>query len=306
MADLNPDVCVVQLNPRLEGANIRTWIGFKHLMYLAEDAVLAWFRRLGYGPQRLFHECGVSIDFTGASVMLPNLLEIDDGVVAESRPIDHRRFSVRMRVQNGNGGQIVLAGKIGARLVREPGTDARASLPDVLVPFLASDDEDAGGQDLPRGGDDAAAVLSRAHGNAFYWPWRARYFHCQYSERLQHSAYVRALEEVVDRFLVDRGLGIQRMLAERALIPVVSRVRVQVLASARMDDTMHTTFAVNEVLKEKAFDGQMDCYVERGDTLVHVATARILHGYAVSAGASAGQLAVLDDEIVASLEGRPS
>ena len=31
---------VVHAYPAYEGANIRTWIGFKHFMYLVEQAVL--------------------------------------------------------------------------------------------------------------------------------------------------------------------------------------------------------------------------------------------------------------------------
>ena len=48
--------------PRYEGANIRTWIGFKHFMYLVEEAVLHWFRERGLGPQRLYHEYGLGLE----------------------------------------------------------------------------------------------------------------------------------------------------------------------------------------------------------------------------------------------------
>ena len=33
--------------PSYEGANIRTWVGFKHFMYLVEESVLAWLRGSG-------------------------------------------------------------------------------------------------------------------------------------------------------------------------------------------------------------------------------------------------------------------
>ena len=36
-----------QLRPRYEGSNICTWIGFKHVNYLVEEAVLEHFRQLG-------------------------------------------------------------------------------------------------------------------------------------------------------------------------------------------------------------------------------------------------------------------
>jgi acyl-CoA thioesterase FadM len=285
-----PDVCRVDLNPRMEGANIRTWIGFKHLMYLAEDAVLAWFRRVEYGPSRLYHRCGAALGVASASVLLPNLVDVDDDLVAECRPGDGHEFAVKLRLARAPD-RIVLSGKLAVRIVRDPAIDPVEPIPGVLDPFVGRDPAP----------DAAAADLASVQGRAFYWPWRARYFHCEYSHRLQHSAYIRALEEVVDRFLADRGLAIPRMLAERSLIPVVSRVRVTALADAFLDETIHTTFKVLEVLKEKAFDGQMDCYAERGDRLVHVATARILHGYAISAGDGAGQLAHLDAGLVSAL-----
>ena len=54
------------------------------------------------------------------------------------------------------------------------------------------------------------------------------------------------------------------------------------------------------------FDGRMDCYVQRGDELVAVATAQILHGYAIAAGPGAGGLAELDDGVVSALLGSGS
>jgi hypothetical protein len=51
------------------------------------------------------------------------------------------------------------------------------------------------------------------------------------------------------------------------------------------------------------FDARMDCYVRRGDDLVPVATAKILHGYAIAAGEGAGGMATLDDDVVRALTG---
>jgi len=149
--------------------------------------------------------------------------------------------------------------------------------------------------------DDVGSLLIPPGSRAFLWSWRARYFHCHFSDRVQHSSYIQALEEVVDRFLADRGISVGRMLAERGWIPIVSRARIQLVADAHMEETIHTTFVVEEVLKRTAYDARMDCYVQRGDTIVHTATARILHGYASSRGRDAGQLVVLDDSTLAAL-----
>ena len=118
---------------------------------------------------------------------------------------------------------------------------------------------------------------------AFVHRWRAPYFYCHFSDRVQHSGFVRCLEEVVDRFLADRGISVGRMLRERSWIPVVSRARVRLLTPAHMEETVHTVFTVTDVLRGTMFDGRMDCFVERNGAFWPVATATILHGYAIAA-----------------------
>ena len=283
--------------PRYEGANIRTWIGFKHFVYLVEEAVLHWFRERGLGARRLYHDFGLGLELVDVSVQLPAYLEVDDeatAFVTEGRP---GRFSVRLSVERDGTAVPVLSGKVTVALVQEetsaePVPDELAQL---VVPGSAAA-RTAEPRDLELAPGGVEATLQ-----PFLWSWRARYFHCHFSDRVQHSAYVRALEEVVDRFLADRGLSIPRLLGERGWIPVVSRARVQILADAHMDEVVHTTFVVEDVLRGLAYDARMDCYVERDGRLVHTATAKILHGYAGSAGEEAGRVVELDDETVAAL-----
>lgn len=277
-------IVTTTLRPRFAGMNIRTWIGFRQLMALAEEAVLSWLREHGLGARELYHARGVALEMIDSSVQLPALVEIDDEVIAEVTETRPGRFSVRLR----NGERTLLHGKIEVALVQE--RDA-VDVPDEWRSFVVR---------------DVAALATNVDPidpprDAFTWAWPARYFHCNYSDRVQHGSYVAALEEVVDRFLAHRGLGIKRMLRERAWIPVVSRARVRSLAAAHMDEVIHTTFAVDDVMKMTAFSGRMDCHVERGGARVHVATARILHGYAISEGIDAGKLATLDEETVAAL-----
>ena len=288
--------------PRYEGANIRTWIGFKHYMYLVEEGVLEWFRERDLGPQRLFHEHGVGLEIVDCSVQLPALLEIDDAVEARLDAIAPGRFDVRLRIHRPQGPVLGLRGKVTVALVPERGA-AAGELPGELAELLREHVAAPGVEPADRALDGAspAQVLSAASPPGFCWPWRARYFHCHVSDRVQHSAYVRALEEVVDRFLQERGMSIRTLLEERGWIPVVSRARVQLVAAAHMEELVHTTFRVHEILKDRAFDATMDCYVQRADRLVHVATARILHGYAASRGENAGTLVVLDERTQAQL-----
>lgn len=272
---------VTHLRPRYESANIRTWIGFKQFMQLAQEAVLGWFRERGLGPQRLFHEYGAGLRVLDSSVLLPATLEVDDEVTAEVTRTGGTTFAVRLRTC-GEGAARVLRGRLTVALVPEAAAERRdAELPGELRALLTS---------------PVAAEEIAGRPGEFSWDWTARYFHCHYSDVVQHSTYVAALEEVVDRYLAEVGLSVPRLLAERGWIPVVSRARVAVYGEARMDDVVRTTFAVDDIVGGRAFDGRMTCHVVEGDRTRLVAAGTILHGYAVTRGESVGQLAELDEE----------
>jgi acyl-CoA thioesterase FadM len=295
------------LRPRFEGANIRTWIGFKHLMYLVEEAVLHWFRERGYGPQRLYREFGVGWEIVDCSAQFLSLLEIDDEVTAEATLVQPGYFSVGLRTRRDRECSTLLKAKVRVALVQETSSAEREALPESLTAMLVRDvaaaSNGAERRDLSlKPGQDPESTLTEQNRQLFLWPWRARYVHCHYSDRVQHSAYVRALEEVVDRYLADRGISVGRMLKEYRWIPVVSRARVQALADVHMEETVHTTFAVEEIMKGLTYSARMECYVQRGGTMVHTATATILHGYAASTGPDAGRLQAMDQQTQAALQ----
>ncbi|GAA2191797.1 acyl-CoA thioesterase [Micromonospora lupini] len=310
--------------PGFEGANIRTWIGFKHFAYLVEQGVLEWFRERGHGPGRLYHEHGVGLSIRDCSLLLPAVLDVDDTATVVATPAANGRFAVRMGVRRdadvtatvlatpaANGRFAVRMGvrrdadvtvcraRVRVALVREADVPQGAPLPAELAGLA---EEPAVGEPGAPAGADPADTL-RAAGAGFVWPWRVPYFYCQYSQRMQHSGYVRLLEEVVDRYLADRGVSVGRMLRERGWIPVVSRARIEVLGDAHLDEPMWVSFTVTDVLKDVTYDARMDCHVVRDGRLVRVATASILHGYAVSRGPEAGRLATLDEDTVAALTG---
>ncbi|GAB3935173.1 hypothetical protein GCM10027614_09470 [Micromonospora vulcania] len=193
----------------------------------------------------------------------------------------------------------VCRARVRVALIREADVPPTAPVPAELAGLVQ---EPAIGEPGPAAGGDPAQVL-RCGGAGFVWAWRVPYFYCQYSQRMQHSGYVRLLEEVVDRYLAERGVSVPRMLRERGWIPVVSRARVEVLGDARLDEPMWVTFTVTDVLKDVTYDARMDCHVVRDGRLVRVATASILHGYAVSRGPEAGRLATLDPDTVAAITG---
>ena len=280
--------------PRYEGANIRTWIGFKHLLYLVEESLLEFLRGQDAGPQRLYLEHGVGLQVVDCSAQLPSTVQIDDQIVPEVQERAPGRYRVTLRAPRGEQHREVARARVTVALVEEPGAPGTVPVAAELQPLVVPSTSALGAGD----GEVPPAVAG-----ATQWTWRARYFHCHYSDRVQHSAYVRALEEVVERFLAERGLSVRKMLATHGWIPVVSRVRVRLLADARMDDDIHTRFSVGEILKDRAYEGRMDCHVERDGRPVHVATGEILHGYAQSDGAQAGELVVLDEPTKAALQG---
>lgn len=71
------------LRPRYEGANICTWIGFKHVNYLVEEAVLAHFRELGRSARTLYENHGLCVEFVDLDTRIGSAFHLDDEVVAE-------------------------------------------------------------------------------------------------------------------------------------------------------------------------------------------------------------------------------
>ena len=303
---------ITSIRPRFEGANIRTWIGFKQLMSMVEEAVLQWHRQHGLGPHRLYHEHGLGLQIVDSSVLLAKLLEIDDEVDVHVGPTSPGRFAVTVR--RAHTSLVVLTAKVSVVCIREPERTSEIPLPVVHavddVDLVVAPDVESTARHVERltrvlaPDADVRSVLEASAPGALHWPWRASYFSCHYSDRVQHSAFTRALEEVVDRYLAECGLAIPQVLAERGWIPVVSKARVRTLADAHMGEIVHTRFHVEGFLKDAAYDCRMDGFVQRGSHLVHVATANILHGYAYSRGPSAGRLVSLDPATMKTLTRR--
>jgi len=262
-------------------------------MYLVEEAVLQWFRQYSVPPGRLYADFGLGLEIVDSSVQLPALVEIDDELVAEVRVTGPAAFSVQLKACRQRLETVVNA-KVAVALVSErnagPVTGPPAEIADWVVAGVAF-----AGRTAP------SHLPLESNPACIRWAWPIRYFHCHYSDRVQHSAYIRALEEVVDRFLAQRGLPIGETLHRRGWIPVVSRARVTMLADAYMDETVHTVFGVQEILKNLAYTAAMSCYVERGGEKIPTAAATILHGYATTGGPDPGRLAELDDATLAAL-----
>lgn len=312
------EITVVERRPRFEGSNICSWIGFKHVMYLVEEAILEHFRAHKLAPQHLYEEYGLCLEIVDSAVRILHALHMDDLVRIEVRPVTqvgNRELLFTVQIIINRGGQSIkaLTGKV-AVIFRQDQSGATVSSPAELVPYVVSEINRA--QSLPNappmfhdgrgvsGAEDALIRQVVPKGvNAFVWKWRIPYFYCHFTERLQHSGYLRLMEEVVDLFLADRDISIQKMLRTRHWIPVVPQAQVNILREALMEETLYTVYTVEEIFKNMTYTARMDCYVRRDGALLQTASGRITHGYAKILNRRDWSLVNFDEEVIAALKG---
>lgn len=326
-------VVTVQGRPRYEGSNICTWIGFKHVMYLIEEAVLEAVRQSGPGAQELYEEHGLGVDIVDSDARILTALHIDDVARTEvtrrpddgsgeiafrtvtyvDRPGEHgavqpvKAVTAKVRVVLRRAAD---AGEPPAELAAFSVAEIRRTAASALPRPTAVGSADAGEGAAPGGrgvvgfADETAQSLAQGR-NAVVWRWRIPYFYCHFSERIQHSGYLRIMEEVVDLFLADRGISIRTML-DRKWIPVVPQARVEVLREALMEEELYTVFTVEDVFKDLTYTARMDCYVVRGGELIQTATGRITHGYALIVNRRDWRVVPFDQETIAALRGEPA
>jgi acyl-CoA thioesterase FadM len=283
-------------HPRFEGANINSWIGFKHVMYLLEEAVLAHFRQQGHGPRALFDAHGLGLDIVDSDARILTALHLDDMVRTEVSEMSADGGELVLRAESfveREGDEPVKAVAATLRVVLRAEDDGADPPPELAGYTVARIDRPATAMNpappaLPA--PDAGAVPGLRDGagqqpvlmtdGGLMWRWRVPYFYCHYSTRAQHSGYLRLMEEVVDLFLSSRGISIRTMLDRHRWIPVVPRASLSVLGEALMEEELYTVFTVEDVYKNFTYTARMDCYVHRDDRLVPTATGRITHGYA--------------------------
>ncbi|MDG4831696.1 thioesterase family protein [Solwaraspora sp. WMMD1047] len=284
--------------PRYEGSNICTWIGFKHVMYLVEEAVLDHLRQSGLVPRQLYEEHGLGVEIVDSDARIASALHMDDEVHTEvvSRPSegDTLVFRTTSHVQRPTGRIKAVSAtvRVQVRPADQDSPDGRA--------FVVGATDGRGGVDVVD--DDVAALVG--DDNAIVWRWRVPYFYCHFSRTLQHSGYLRLMEEVVDVFLAERGISIRTMLDGQRWIPVVPHARVTILADALMEEEIHTVFTVEEIFKDFTYTARMDCYVRRDGRLVQTATGRITHGYAEVLDRRDWKLVSFDSRTLAALRGK--
>lgn len=310
----------VQVRPRYEGSNICTWIGFKHVNYLVEEAVLDHFRQSGTPARALYEEHGLCVEFVHIDTRIGSAFHMDDLVTAEVKPVTKSGdselvFSVTLTVTRDGKPVKSATSKVRVLLRVDQRGGPAETVPEDLQRFTAEriDRPDPSGQPLPVvappalgrggiGGDPVLAELTRDT-NSFAWRWRIPYPYCHFTERLQMSGYLRQMEEVVDLFLQDRGVSIKTLLDDQNWIPVVPRSTITMLDEALMEEDLYTVFTVEEVFKGVTYTARMDCYVLREGRLVKTAEGRITHGYAVIENRRDWHLVDFDERMINALNG---
>ncbi|MGV9319637.1 acyl-CoA thioesterase [Streptomyces sp. NPDC003660] len=302
----------LEIRPRYEGSNICTWIGFKHVNYLVEEAVLNHLRQAGIAPGEIYEVYGLCTDIVDIDTRILHAFHIDDTAIAEVGP--HRRaaddellFAVTLHVRRDTLLKAVTS-TVRVQLRIDPRGGGERPVPAALAPFavdrLAAT---PGWTPEPVEADPAAEDLVKeltAGRNAYAWKFRIPYWYCHFTERQQMSGYLRLLEEAKDRLVADRGVSIKTLLDERNWIPVVPHSRITVLDEARMEEDLYVVLTVEGVFKGFTYDSRMDTFVVRDGKLVRTATGRITHGYAVIENRRDWSLVSFDDRMNAALEGR--
>ncbi|MFE0703633.1 hypothetical protein [Streptomyces sp. NPDC058872] len=297
----------LEIRPRYEGSNICTWIGFKHVNYMVEEAVYDHLRQRGFPAGELYERYGLGVDITDLDTKILTAFHIDSVASAVVRPApgkgDGLRLVVEMTTERDGEPVKAVVSKVAVQLRFDPrgheAEEAPAELAEYVVERLG-----AGAEAIPvPAGTDPLEQLTAGR-NAFGWAWRMPYFYCHFTERVQMSGYLRQMEEVVDLFLEDRGVSIKTLLDEQDWIPVVPHSRITVLDEARMEETLYTVFTVENVFKRYTYTARMDTYVLRDGVLVPTTTGRITHGWAVIENRADWSLVDFDDRLINALNGK--
>jgi acyl-CoA thioesterase FadM len=318
------ETTTVSLTPGYEGANIGTYIGFKHVNYLVEKAVIEHFRRQGLPVGGLYERYGLGFDLVELEARLRGGVFVDDEAALEVKPVTGDddtafRFEVAITVlRDGDPKKIVTASA--AAVLRRDEDDRRlpdrVPAPAVLDRFTVAtlgtpepgEAVPGTGGDLPSGGStDRDPVLDQllAGRNGYGWKFRIPYPYVHFFNRMHMSAYLRQMEEAKHRFVDARGISIGAQLAERNWIPAVTHSRIEILGEALLEEDLYTVYTVESIFKNLLYTARMDCYVVRDGRLVRMATGVITHGYGVVENGNQARVVTWDDRIDRALKGLP-
>jgi len=260
-----------------EGNNIMTWIGFKHIMYLAEEAVLAHFRQLGLGIRCLFEEHGLLLEIVANEGRILHALKLDEPVTTTVTPkasgrADLLTFVIAMFVERDGktlktySGVVCVVFKRDRSLGMVPGETGKGML-ESYVTECACD---------PRGGQGFASTGKPS----LNWTFNIPYFYCHGNERLKMSGYLRLMEEADARFCTQQHIDVHALLQEKRWIPAVPSASVRILNEAYMNEELNLMYEVNDVIKSSLYKCRLTAQVWRRGERITVAEGEIVHAYA--------------------------
>jgi acyl-CoA thioesterase FadM len=313
---LNESTTVV-LSPGYEGANIGTIIGFKHVNYLVEKAVIEHFRHSGLPVGRLYEEQGLGFDIVDIDARLQTALVVDDQATIEVVPntkdgAAELSFKVTVTVERDGEPKKAVAAKVKA-VLRYDDNDVRMTrrlpVPEGLEQFVTAR---IGGSEpgaavpaveerlISGGSAGTDAVLEQllAGENAYGWKFRIPYPFVHFFDRLQMSGYLRLMEEAKHRFVDARGLSIRELLAEQNWIPAVTHSRVTLLDEALLEEDLYVVYTVDNIFKNLLYTSRLDTYVVRDGHLVQTSTGTITHAYGVVENGKEGRLVTFDERVL--------
>lgn len=303
----------VSLRPRYEGCNICTWIGFKHVNYLVEEAVLTHLREAGLAPGALYEEYGLATELVDIDTRIATALHIDDVVTAEVRPARdgagraEERLALTVQLSADRDGSPVRAATSQVGVVFRQDADCHDAPADAAAHTVRRITGTPGANlpTLPErvGSLEEAVTLLRAQGNTEVWRWRVPYYHCHFTERLQMSGLLRVMEEAVHWFLEERGASIRTLLTEQDWIPVVPHSAITMLDESLMEEELLIAFTVEDIFKDLTYTARVDTYAVRDGRLVPTSTGRITHGYAHIDSRRDWSLTRFDDRLQRALHG---
>lgn len=292
----------ITMRPSFEGANIRSWIGFKHFEYMMCDAVSELLSRQGFGQRDLVLS-GVRANVVGSRSALTHVIECGDEVgiaLHDARRVEEGLVALDAEIFNKRAGQRSLKGTylVAVEDIAEEGLVGDLTAAAVLESFPEGVLK---GSKTPRPGRFAAD--KGLFDTSFFVEWTVPYYYCEASRFLSYRGHIRSLESVVDDYLADVGLLIPDLLADRAMIPVVSRYSIRVHADVPMGARVVTHFHVDDVLGGAVFNASFaTIFTDVAGRRVVAANGVIQHGYAISRGEGAGTMATMPPGIIACLQ----
>ena len=307
---------------KFEGCNINTYIGFKHVMYMAEEGVISFLREQGLGSRKLFEDHAICLDLVDHNIRILHGLKMDDLVDVEIQPkkIKGKELPFAFRLFVDRDGKRIKAatGNIIVQFKQHDSVPELENTPEVVAPFLLTkldrkgqfkaprhqdfDPSNGRGDTMPD--DEIIKNLTAGKDNVFVWKWHIPYIYCHYTKFMQMSGYVRIMEEAADLFWAERGISIYTYLDTRQWIPVVPSAKISMLQDAIMEETIYTVFDMDFIFRDATYTHNMDCYVVRDGNLVHTATGEITHGYAKNVSRKEWKLVSFDDVTLDALNNR--